>query len=154
MFNQTEEDFLLSCVQEVFKVWSSHGKADLNISVNNGQAAVHLDLQLREPNQLHTCGHHKQEKAYPLPWKYKSPVKKEKDRVRAAEHQRKLKQSQFPFSAASPSTIPTSAASAATPTFSSSSSTTVPVVTSLTSPLQSSAAPAVVSSTTPVLSSS
>ena len=116
MFNQTEEDFLLSCVQEVFKVWSSHGKADLNISVNNGQAAVHLDFQLGEPNQLHARGQHKYEEAYSLPRKYKSPVKKEKDRVRAAEHQRKLKQSQFPFSAASPSTIPTSAASAAPPT--------------------------------------
>ena len=54
MFNQTEEDFLLSCVQEVFKVWSSHGKADLNISVNNGQAAVHLDFQLREPKHLNS----------------------------------------------------------------------------------------------------
>ena len=32
-----------------------------------------------------------------MPRKYKSPVKKEKDRVRAAEHQRKLKQSQFLF---------------------------------------------------------
>ena len=97
MFNQTEEDFLLSCVQEIFKVWSSQGKADLNISVNNGQAAVHLDFQLGGPNQLHARGQHKQEEAYSLPRKYKSPVKKEKDRVRAAEHQRKLKQSQYLF---------------------------------------------------------
>ena len=44
MFNQTEEDLLLSCVQEVFKVWSRYGKADLIISVNNGKAAVPLDV--------------------------------------------------------------------------------------------------------------
>ena len=44
MFNQTEEDLLLSCVQEVFEVWARHGKADLIISVNNGKAAVHLDV--------------------------------------------------------------------------------------------------------------
>ena len=86
MFNQTEEDFLLSCVQEVFKVWSSQGKADLNISVNNGQAAVHLDFQLGGPNQLHARGQHKQEEAYSLPRNYKSPVKKEKDPLNIEEN--------------------------------------------------------------------
>ena len=42
-FNQTEEAFFLSCVDEVIQGWASQsGKANLNISVENGKADIFI----------------------------------------------------------------------------------------------------------------
>ena len=86
-YSQSEEAFLLSCVHEVIKVWSSKGQATLNLSVKDGHAAVHLGFQLGDPEQAHAPN---QQPAQPQFPKFKSPAKKQKDRARAAEHQRKL----------------------------------------------------------------
>ena len=86
-FNQSEEDFLLSCVHEVIKVWSNHGRANLNISVKNGHAVVQLGFQLGEPRQQHV---QPQQPAPPQVYKFKSPAKQEKDRARAAAHRSRI----------------------------------------------------------------
>ena len=115
-FNQSEEAFLLTCVQEVIKVWSSQGQANLNLSVQDGLAAVHLGFHLGDPRQAHV---HVQQPSQPQPHKFKSPAKKEKDRARAAAHQAKLKNSVLTdLSAAQDATtqtlpIPTSIAASA-----------------------------------------
>ena len=89
-FSLSEEAFLLSCVQEVIKVWSSHGQANLNLSVKDGHAAVHLGFQLGNPRDAHVLAQQPDQPQY----KYKSPARKEKDRIRAtAHHQSKLHES-------------------------------------------------------------
>ena len=65
-FNQSEEAFLLSCVQEVIQVWSSQGQANLNLSVKDGHAAVHLGFHLGGPRQAHV---HVQHPIQPQPQK-------------------------------------------------------------------------------------
>ena len=87
----SEEAFLLSCVQEVIKVWSSHGQANLNLSVKDGHAAVHLSFKLGSPREAHVPEPSPEQ---PQCNKYKCSAKKEKDRIRAAAHQQsKLQQS-------------------------------------------------------------
>ena len=100
-FNLSEKAFLLSCVQEVIQVWSSHGQANLNLSVNDGHAVVHLGFQLGNPRDAHAqIPPHQPDLAQSF--KYKSPARKEKDRARAAAHQTKLQQSLFPPSKMQP----------------------------------------------------
>ena len=91
-YNQSEEAFLLTCVNEVIKVWSSHGQATLNISIEEGQAALHLGFQLGEPRDPHQLPVHAQ------PSRYKSQARRDKDKYRAAAHQDKLRQKLIPDS--------------------------------------------------------
>ena len=92
-FSQSEEAFLLSCIHEVIKVWSSQGQASFNLSVKDGHAAVHLGFRLGHPVHAHVPT---QKSESPQPYKYKSPSRKEKDRARSAAHHAKLKESISP----------------------------------------------------------
>ena len=88
-YNQSEEAFLLTCVNEVIKVWSSHGQATMYISVNEGQAVLHLGFQLGAPRDPHQLNAPVRQSP---PRRYKSQAKREKDNSRAAAHQVKLRQ--------------------------------------------------------------
>ena len=89
-YSISEEAFLLSCVQEVIKVWSINGQAYMSISMKDGHAVVNLGFQLGYPKHAHVPS---QQQVQPQFSKYKSPARKEKDRARAAAHHAKLQKS-------------------------------------------------------------
>ena len=67
------------------KVWASTaGSADMNISVKDGMANLHLDFQLGFPGQAHLPPPPQDFQTTP---RYKTPARKAKDRARAAAHQ-------------------------------------------------------------------
>ena len=110
--NFTEEAFLLSSLQEVVKIWGKGiGKASFSLQVDNGTADLQLGFKLGLPSDLHVVppdppdpdlqlnqhqeeevakqyphqtGHHQQRRR-------KGPVRRAKDRARAAQHQAGLK---------------------------------------------------------------
>ena len=85
-FNQTEEAFFLSCVDEVMKVWASNsGQAKLNISVEDGKVDLQLGFKLGLPGDVHLAP----SQPFPshIPPRYKTPARKSKDKARAAAHQ-------------------------------------------------------------------
>ena len=85
LFNQTEEAFFLSCVDEVMKVWASQsGQANLNISVENGKVDLQLAFKLGLPGDAHLPPPQHNFN----PPRFKSPARKAKDKARAAAHQK------------------------------------------------------------------
>ena len=81
-FSLSEEAFLLKSLSEVTKVWASAtGKATFNFSVQEGQAHLQLGFQLGRP------GNHHLPPQPPGSNKTKTSFRKERDRLRAAEHQ-------------------------------------------------------------------
>ena len=85
-FSLSEEAFLLNSLHEVTKVWArATGKATFNLSVQDGQAHLQLGFQLGMPGDPHLPPHQ------PSKPRFKTSVRKERDRVRAAEHQAKIK---------------------------------------------------------------
>ena len=85
-FSLSEEAFLLNSLREVTKVWASQsGKASFNFSVQDGQAHLQLGFQLGLPGD-----HHLPPSEVSSP-RYKGSVRKQRDRMRAAEHQARLK---------------------------------------------------------------
>ena len=66
---------------------SASGKASFNLSVHDGKANLQLGFQLGLPGDLH-LPHQNRQHVSP---KFKGSVRKERDRVRAAEHQAKLR---------------------------------------------------------------
>ena len=81
-FSLSEEAFLLKSLSEVTKVWASAtGKATFNFSVQDGQAHLQLGFQLGRP------GNHHLPPQPPGSNKTKTSFRKERDRLRAAEHQ-------------------------------------------------------------------
>ena len=85
-FSLSEEAFLLNSLHEVTKVWArATGKATFNLSVQDGQAHLQLGFQLGMPGDPHLPPYQ------PSKPRFKTSVRKERDRVRAAEHQAKIK---------------------------------------------------------------
>ena len=72
-FSLSEEAFLLDSLREVTKVWGrASGKASFNLSIEDGQANLHLGFQLGLPGDLHLpLPHHD-----PSPPKYKGSVRR------------------------------------------------------------------------------
>ena len=104
-FSLSEEAFLLNSLSEVTKVWArSTGKATFNFSVQDGQAHLQLGFQLGMPGDPHLPPHP------PCLPKTKTSIRRERDRIRAAEHQEKLKSTKIPKVVVS-ATIPSSSIS-------------------------------------------
>ena len=83
-FSLSEEAFLLKSLNEVTKVWArASGKAIFNLSVQDGQAHFQLGFQLGLPDNHHLP-------PPPRVPRYKGPVRQERGRKRAAEHQARL----------------------------------------------------------------
>ena len=134
-FSLSEEAFLLNSLQEVTKVWArASGKANFNLSVQDGQAHLQLGFQLGLPDDYHLP---------PPPGafvpKYKGSVRKERDRQRAAEHQARLRATSTLDSEivvpASPQTHSSKSSNRAAPaTSKSTTASVVPIASSTTSP--------------------
>ena len=85
-FSLSEEAFLLKSLNEVTKVWArASGKANFNLSVQDGQAHLQLGFQLGLPHNYHLPPPPR-----PSAQRYKGSVRRERDRLRAAEHQARL----------------------------------------------------------------
>ena len=122
-FNLSEEAFLLKSLNEVTKVWArASGKASFNLSVNDGQAQLQLGFQLGLPNDYHLPP------PRPATPRYKGSVRKERDRLPAAEHQARLSAaSSLNSKLAAPATVESpSTASVVPPPCPTPSSTAVP----------------------------
>ena len=86
-FSLSEEAFLLKSLREVTKVWArASGQANFNLSIQDGQAHLQLGFQLGLPGDPHIPP----SSSPPPPSRFKSSVRKERDRLRAAEHQARL----------------------------------------------------------------
>ena len=89
-FSLSEEAFLLSSLKEVTKVCArASGKASFNLSVQDGQAHLQLGFQLGLPGDDHLPPQPHHHDLYPH--RRKGSVRKERDRIRAAEHQARIK---------------------------------------------------------------
>ena len=83
----SEEAFLLKSLREVTRVWArASGQANFNLSIEDDQAHLQLGFQLGLPGDPHIPP----SSSPPTPPRFKSSVRKERDRLRAAEHQAKL----------------------------------------------------------------
>ena len=85
-FSLTEKAFILDSLREVSKVWArAFGKASFNLAIQDGKAHLQLGFQLGFPGDPHIppCPNHP-------PPRFKGSVRKERDRLRAAEHQARL----------------------------------------------------------------
>ena len=104
-FSLSEEAFILNSLSEVTKVWArATGKATFNFSVQDGQAHLQLGFQLGMPGDPHLPPHPPS-----LP-KAKTSFRRERDRLRAAEHQERLNSTKIPNVVVS-TTIPSSSIS-------------------------------------------
>ena len=95
----TEEAFVLASLKEFVKLWGSGTQASLNLECKNGQAWIHFGAMLGSPASSHF-----DPTTAPVR-KKKSQARKEKDRVRAAEHRAKTT---VPLVAPSEAASPTS----------------------------------------------
>ena len=94
-YSVTEEAFLHSSLHELVKVWASgSGKASFHLDICDGVAELQLNFKLGHPSQSH-CDqyvpqhhhlHDKQEGYQPRRRRRKGPARRERDRLRAAEH--------------------------------------------------------------------
>ena len=94
-YSVTEEAFLHSSLHELVKVWASgSGKASFHLDICDGVAELQLNFKLGHPSQSH-CDqyvpqhhhlHDQQEGYQPRRRRRKGPARRERDRLRAAEH--------------------------------------------------------------------
>ena len=92
-FNYSEEAFLLSTLKEVTKIWAKgKGQASFHLDISDGCADLQLKFKLGNPCDLH-CDvdppqpHPVHEQ--PRHRRWKGPGRRERDRLRAQEHQAK-----------------------------------------------------------------
>ena len=113
-FNLTEEAFLLNSLHEVVKIWGrGSGHANFNLQIENGSAELQLSFKLGCPDDPHIVlpehvpsnqhfdppkheyapSHHYDQDQEEQPSQHcrhrrrKGPARKEKDRIRARNHQ-------------------------------------------------------------------
>ena len=89
----TEEAFLLSSLHEVIKVWSrGSGQASFDLNISDGMAELKLGFKLAHPGDLHyhphvlEDGHQHPYRHQPPRRRRKGQARRERDRLRAAEH--------------------------------------------------------------------
>ena len=111
-FSVTEEAFLLRSLKEVVNVWArGSGQATFSLNINNGVADLQLGFQLGLPCDAHLHHHqHGPVHQHHLPsqdqqvyqGRRKTPSRRNRDRVRAAQHQAASYQQSGSAAAAAP----------------------------------------------------
>ena len=86
-YMNTEENFLLSSLNEFVKVWASGNQAFMNVKCENGRATLSLGFQLGAPQSPHN--YFPNQNFFPNQTRQKGPTRITRDNERAAKHQAK-----------------------------------------------------------------
>ena len=128
MSSKTNAQFLGASVTEFISVWALGGKADLNLSTNNGVTTVGFTCTLGNPGALHSLpSSHAPSPPPSFPPRrprHRGPSERKRNQERAARHQAALAKTTVPASAATSSSSLTDSVMSS----SSNSSATEPVL--------------------------